>query len=175
MNKRRLFFALWPPSSVVRAVKQTIKQLYPEGLPGSMVKPDNYHLTLQFLGPVNQQQFDCACQQAERVQFTPFHLTLEQSGYWQGPRVAWLAPAEVPVALETMVKQLQEGLADCGFEAMHPAYRPHLTIARKVQYLQAQSCSPISWPVEEFALVESHTWPEGVQYKVIGRWPASQD
>lgn len=55
---------------------------------------------------------------------------------------------------------------------MIPAFRPHVTLARKV-YRSARTIElqPVTWSFTDFVLVDSKTLPEGAVYTVLERFP----
>ncbi len=69
---------------------------------------------------------------------------------------------------------LEAAAASCGLHTDPRPYVPHITLARHVRYLPDVNIEPISWRAEAFCLVESCSEPDGVNYKVIQRWPFSK-
>ncbi len=169
--RQRLFFALWPEESLRRELQRLLTGEPFKGAAGRQVVPENYHITLRYLGPLTREQRACAERVADTLRGEDFQLTLDRVGYWPGPRVAWLGSAQVPAALGRLVEALEKGLESCGFEAERRPFQPHLTFLRKARPKGLPvSVSPIVWPVDRFALVRSRTLPEGVRYDVIRSW-----
>ena len=91
---KRLFFALWPDNAV-RGRLAEVAGLLPMNT-GRRVPPDNFHITLVFLGNVQEQvvpELDAA---AERLRQPGFSLQIDRCGWWNRAKVAWLAPAYHP-------------------------------------------------------------------------------
>ncbi len=169
MSAERLFFALWPPRAT-RAELDALRGRLP-GAPGRPTDPADLHLTLVFLGAVDAARRACAEAAAERVAGVPFELSLDQAGWWQGPRVRWCAPLRPPSALLALQRRLTEALADCGFVPERRPYRPHVTLARKAPMLAPMPLAPsIAWPVDRFVLARSHGGQRPA-YEVLRRWP----
>jgi len=166
---RRLFFALWPDDNVRQQLTQ-IKNKAGQCHQGKTMQPANLHLTLVFLGNVNQQQYDCIVDQAEQITFSPFDLCLGHIAAFQKAKVLWLGLQERPDALMLLAESLHQQAADCGIQLDNKPFNPHVTLMRKVSRLHKMEIEPVSWSVDHFCLVESHTYPEGVQYKVIKTW-----
>lgn len=167
---QRLFFALWPDDPVRdqlhRAGREHLRKQ------GRVVARERLHITLVFLGTVDARMRDCTMGVAERVQAESFELALSRIGVWTRSRVQWLAPRQVPDALQSLVQQLNDGLRGCGFEPERRPFMPHVTLARKVSRpMRPVDLAPVCWPVIDFALVESRTLPEGPEYRVLQRWP----
>jgi 2'-5' RNA ligase len=170
----RLFLALWPDATVVRQIEAVRQQLFDGRPPGRPVSSDNLHITLQFLGHTEEDNLDCIRQAAAAIRFPAFDLRLDHLGHWARPRVVWLGCHQFPEVLTTLVRDLNTGMSACGFAPEERPFHPHLTLQRKVRRLIPREIDPIDWHVDSFVLVESDTRPEGVQYRVIDRWPAAQ-
>ncbi len=169
--RQRLFFALWPDQPLRRELERLLTGEPFKAVTGRRVVPENYHITLRYLGPVTEAQQSCVERIADRLQGEDFRLTLDRVGYWPGPRVAWLGAEQVPAALGRLVEALESGLESCGFEPERRPFQPHLTFLRKARPTALPTTvSPIVWPVDRFALVRSHTLPEGVRYDVVRSW-----
>jgi 2'-5' RNA ligase len=82
----------------------------------------------------------------------------------------WLAPRVVPHELSELVDRLKSALSGLGLEIESRAYRPHVTLIRKLPKPFDQSeIEPIHWPVNSFSLVESrasHGASEYIQSKI---------
>lgn len=166
-EKQRLFFALWPDDAVRAELAGALRPA-PDG---RLVRRENLHLTLVFLGSVNQETRACVEQAASGVTCEPFELVFDVAGYFPRPQVAWIAPARTPASLVALVQALREALVPCGLAPDPRPYRPHLTLARKVRRRPAVPViTPIAWPVTAFSLVESRSQPGGVRYIPVQSW-----
>jgi 2'-5' RNA ligase len=66
------------------------------------------------------------------VVLAPFVLTLDTLCDWRKQQL-WLArPDATPAALLDLVSQLQQHLLACGLQPEPRRYRPHVTLARKM-------------------------------------------
>lgn len=167
----RLFFALWPDDAVRQTLKHHCKPVLRHS-GGRAVAIENLHITLAFLGSVDAAQRQCVEQAAAAISLPRFTLTLDQLGYWSRPRVLWLGARETPEEAKQLASQLAKGARDCGLSLDRRPFVAHLTLKRKVREAPPPTeLKPIEWAVDQFALVRSHTLPEGVQYEVVGRWP----
>lgn len=166
----RLFFAVWPDSAV-RDALAAVAQQFPAGR-GRVLPPENLHITLVFLGEVDD---DCRAQLVERaaaVRAERFDLGLDHSGWWRRPQVAWLAPSAVPGPMVQLVNALTCIARDCGLRVEERSYRAHLSIARRVSRPPpALAFQPIHWEINEFCLTESVTEQGGARYRICDRWP----
>ena len=99
-------------------------------------------------------------------------LILDRYGYWPRPRILWLGSSH-PAELYELVAELHRRLRGCGFTPERRAFQAHITLARKFSgpAPTRPPVAPIHWRVNEVALVESQSSPEGSRYRVLRRWP----
>ena len=166
---KRLFFALWPDDSVhARLAEQA--RLLPINT-GRRVPPENFHITLVFLGNVEEQAIPVLTGAAEGISTPRFRLQINHCGWWKRAKVAWLAPAYTPEPLLELVRQLNHQARLAGLPVDERDYSPHLTVARKLtRPLNPCTFEPIQWDVREFCLVESVTHEKGARYRVLQSW-----
>ena len=166
---KRLFFALWPDDSV-RARLAEQARLLPINT-GRRVPPENFHVTLVFLGNVEEQAIPVLTGAAEGTRIPRFRLQINHCGWWKRAKVAWLAPAYTPEPLPELVRQLNHQARLAGLPVDERDYNPHLTIARKLtRPLKPCTFEPVYWDVREFCLVESVTHEKGARYRVLQSW-----
>ena len=167
---QRLFFALWPPAGLGRELYRLAGDILRDGA-GRRVLPENIHLTLVFLGSVNASFRVCAERAATTVRAEPFTLLLEQVGYWPKSGILWAGPRQTPPPLLQLVRELNAGLAGCGYEAEQRSYAAHLTLARKARPRQAiPSMESRAWEINRFHLAQSRTHADGARYEILRSW-----
>lgn len=167
----RLFFALWPDEPLRSALAPRIRALQPAGV-GRPQRPDQWHVTLEFLGAVPASRVAAARDAAAQVLARPGELQFDAVEFWRRPEVLCLVAREVPPPLADLVAQLRAALAAQGFEPETRPFRAHVTLARKVsQPVSTAPFEPLGWPVTEFALVESVTDRSGSIYTPLASWP----
>ena len=166
---KRLFFALWPDDGV-RARLAEQARLLPINM-GRRVPPENFHITLLFLGNVEEQDIPRLADDAAALKTPGFPLQIDHCGWWKRAKVVWLAPAHAPEPLLELVKQINRLSRLAGLPVDERDYSPHLTIARKLtQPVKPCTYDPIHWDVREFCLVESVTHEKGARYRVLRSW-----
>lgn len=166
--KLRLFVAVPLPEEL----KDTLAQQTALWKKGSFfqtwVHPQDYHLTLKFLGetpagllpPLKEALHTVARKHA------PFSLTLEGMGTFgqlRRPRILWLGVKGEGAALASLQRDVEEELATLGFKKEERPFRPHLTLARKyvgqapfkTELLREKELAPLSFDVEEIILYQS--------------------
>jgi 2'-5' RNA ligase len=162
----RLFLG-FPPAHAEREIYSLCQRLeLPDSLPLRWVPPENWHITLVFLGDVAER----ALQQLDRL-VAPI---LESSPPVPAPLVAleWfpspLKPrmltlkVEASDALMSLQAEVASALRREGFHSEQRAYRPHLTLARikgsrkLIDPPALLPIAPIHEELSELVLFESH-------------------
>ena len=164
MSTKRLFFALWPDNrqrdrlrDVINSVAKTV-----EGRP---VDRRNWHVTLPFIGDVDESQIPDLKELAGRIQVEPFRLGFDRLEFWARPKIACLAAASVPTELEDLVESLNSVLQVVGVVPEDRTYRPHITVSRNARAFTTERLSQramTEW--SGFELMESVSVPGGVSY-----------
>ena len=146
------------------------------------VKREAMHLTLRFLGEVNEDRLpEIIGALAELQGAGRFDLRLVTVGSFGGrrPRVIWVGIEQDDgyQQLQRMRLRLDEALATMGFETEGGAYRPHLTLGRvrrqatrddQAAIRSAVETAPplrIRASVSRAALVESTLLKDGPRYR----------
>lgn len=172
-KNRRLFFALWPTSTVR---EQLAAQVQAHATLGRAIPSHNLHSTVVFLGAVPEERVPRVLEVAKSTQNLTlagkFMLHLERVELWRRSRLVCLTAQHAPPELLAIVDGLRAGLRERGFELReHERFRPHVTLVRDVAGGQvAAALAPVQWPVESFALVESQVGQRGSEYTVLEQW-----
>ncbi len=101
------------------------------GLPGARwVEPENYHLTLFFLGDIDARLADEAVAALDRVEAAPFDLTLSGLGAFgsRKPHAVYAATLPSP-ALDALQLDVERRLRRVGVAADPRRFTPHVTLA----------------------------------------------
>jgi len=130
----RLFVALNLPDVVRRALWEAASALRDRDFPIKWVRPEGLHLTLKFLGEVDdarERELRDALQRAVAGGKT---LPLALGGFgvfpdFGRPRVVWVGVAPDP-ALELLQHGVEREFGPLGFPPEGRAFRPHLTLGR---------------------------------------------
>lgn len=169
-DSRRLFFALWPDSRLREQMTRTARPIAALA-PGRLQQPQQWHVTLVFLGAVPAKRLPVVHEAAAAVRAEPFELTFDTVEYWRRAGVLCLTARQTPPALEQLVAALRAELEQRGFATEQRTYRPHLTFARRVRPPpELPAPDPLIWPATEFVLVESTSGVHGSVYTVLAEW-----
>jgi 2'-5' RNA ligase len=167
-ERHRVFFALWPDEATRSALSRATRAAV-QASGGRPIAKDRLHLTVAFLGELTAAGVAVA-RSVPPIEIGAFDLTLDAIGIWPASRVLWLAPRSPPAPLEELEARLWERLTAQGFEGEDRVYRPHVTLARRARPVEVD-VAPVSWRVEDLALVESFPDGRNVYYEVLDRWP----
>ena len=166
---KRLFFALWPDNGTRARLAAQAELLQIDT--GRRTPPENLHITLVFLGNVQEQDIPGLVDAAGRLRISRFPLQIDRCGWWKRAKVAWLAPETTPALLLELVERINRLTMSAGLPVDNRDYSPHLTIARKVtRPVTGRRFEPIHWDIREFCLVESVTHQQGAKYRVMQSW-----
>ena len=167
---KRLFFALWLDDEVIQTIKKRVLKHF-LNCQGRILDNNNWHITLAYFGSADVNTQVCLEEQVEKIKSQPFELNLSKCGFWPRPKVAWLAPEEIPEVLKQLTNDLQQAIIPCGFKLDTRDYQPHITLVRKAKHEPSIPEVPsIKLNVSKFCLAESITSSEGAQYKVLRSW-----
>ena len=169
MNTRRLFLAAWPSEQQL----EELHELQCEYIGwGREVIPENFHVTLLFLGNIPDDMTDCLVQNLQDISDQPFHLKLDRLGYFDKTKIFWVGPSQVPQELESLYKSVRNCAQSCGISKLSKRYVPHVSLLRKSEIpISNPDFSPIEWNVEEFHLVESRLDKDGARYYTLNSFP----
>jgi 2'-5' RNA ligase len=167
----RLFFAVWPAPGVQRALGEIAQRARRE-CGGRAVSPQKIHLTLVFLGDLPRDRIAALGALASTVRGHRFGLAVNRLEYWRHNRILWAGVRTCPKALPALVAGVQDALAGLEIQFDRRPYVPHVTLLRNARRAPADdACPEVTWPVEDFALMESAPTPAGRAYQVLRRWP----
>jgi 2'-5' RNA ligase len=98
------------------------------------VKPEQFHLTLRFLGDTDEGVVDdLKALMARSVEGEdPFRMSFDGVGAFpnaQRPRVIWIGLSGAEPLIR-IARRLEEGVVDLGWKGEKRGFRPHATVAR---------------------------------------------
>lgn len=189
----RTFLALELPDPVRAALAREIARLT-RGLGQSLppvrwVDPAGMHLTLAFLGELDDAGVQAAIEAAEQgaASTRPFRVALAGPGYFgprSAPRVIWAGVGGETRALVAAQAQLADALAARGFPRESRPFAPHLTLARVKQALppaelerllaalsRSEAGDTAAMTVDGIVVMKSELRPGGARYTPLARCP----
>lgn len=118
---------------IIRRLSEAQDRLINSGTNLNLVKPQNIHMTLRFLGDVPLSMVDPIYEAMKRVSFRPFDVEIRGVGAFPSLgyiRVIWAGIRRGVEELRGIFGQLEPQLRSLGFRADPKGFSPHLTIAR---------------------------------------------
>lgn len=180
----RLFVALEIPSAVRENLAALIASLRAISKEPRWVRAENLHVTLKFLGEVEETKLD-----AIRKALGEIHseravmLEFRSLGFFPGekrPRVFW-AGMEASANLKTLAADIDGAMEKCGIPREQRAFSPHLTLARfeplgLPEALRKAIVSNMqrefgSLQTNEFHLIHSKLKRSGAEYTTLASFP----
>ncbi|WOH35963.1 RNA 2',3'-cyclic phosphodiesterase [Thalassotalea fonticola] len=132
---------------------------------------ENFHITLVFLGMVDDLTLQQCIAAADNIVGSTFSLVLNDVGFWAKPKVLFLSSNKVDIALQTLVADLENLALSNSIKLERRPYIPHLTLCRKATAHAVMSAQPeFEFTFTDFCLYESKSTEQGVRYVVIHRW-----
>jgi 2'-5' RNA ligase len=173
----RLFTALEIPPHVAQSLA-----MMRGGLPGARwIDPENYHLTLRFIGDIDDALAHDIAGMLGRVRRTPFELYLDGLSSFGGRKPRALVATAAPITpLMEMQAEHERILQRLGLEPEGRKYTPHVTLARLrdssshqvADYLSARGYyRSASFQVSRFVLFSSRASVGGGPYLVEAEYP----
>lgn len=172
----RVFVAMDIPKNIREKIKKLQKKI-PE-FKGKFTEAENLHLTLKFLGNVNEEKIELVKEKLRSIKIKKFESVIDEIGFFDNRRsdkytkqiVIWLHMANC----EELQKEIDEKLSDL-FEK-EKRFMGHLTIARvkdvknKKEFLGELNeikLDKLKFLVENFKLKKSVLSREGPAYEDI--------
>lgn len=172
----RLFVACDLPDHVKQLIARTVLPLHERMQGFSWTTRDQWHITLAFLGEVEDEKVDTLCARLEEVR-SPF-CDVEVGGFgvfpsWEAPRVFWVG-VSLPKHLVALSESVWAVLEREGFVRDPKPFHPHITLARikrisPSEKKSLQSLQMVSQAIRigEFHLYKSELSPKGARYTKI--------
>lgn len=119
----RLFVSLRPPAAALAHLAAALT-----GRPTS--RPDQWHVTLAFLGDVPAPEPLYEPLTAAAAAHPPLEMRLSGSGSFSGARAVWAGLAGDVDGLRALAADVQRACREAGVPLEPRRYRPHLTVGR---------------------------------------------
>tara|TARA_R110002153_G_scaffold107109_4_gene246921 strand:- start:87539 stop:88051 length:513 start_codon:yes stop_codon:yes gene_type:complete len=166
---KRLFFALWPDGATRAKIDRLNQSLICKRL--KKAKADNLHVTLAFMGNVDETTEQAIRQCLSHITAKPITIIFDQLTSWSNASILCLTSGKPPQQIIDLVEQLIIVIGEWGIELDSRPYTAHVTLARKALPNPTIILEPIRWCAMSFSLVESVSTAEGVEYRVLESWP----
>lgn len=137
--------------------------------------PEGWHITLQFLGNCDEQQYDCLVRALRFIPMRPFQVEVDGLDTFERAGVLF-AGVRLDENLASLQHQIGRETTTCGFASDDRPYHPHITLARtprgtRIPPHQLMKSNSSIYLAERFCLYESVTGVNGPQYSVKASFP----
>lgn len=182
---KRIFIAINLPGNIKKELVGYQKRW--ERLPVRWTPPQNLHITLVFIGRVNQSSLESILQTTKQAvsKTPPFIVTLKQiilGPPRAKPRMFWVRAQRDQNILGLQKRLVQELVKKANTGLKRPErrkYLPHITLGRiKMRQWHALRNPPrpkvnldLSFKVESVEVMESVLKPTGAEYEVVKSFP----
>lgn len=190
------FFAIKLSPEARRTVQQLAEEWRPLVMRASWYDPEDYHITLKFLGDLDETAQPRLIEATRSVAETVQPLLVEAAppgGFpdMRAPSVLWAGVCVNP-ELDTLAAHLDHVMVSLGFRQERRRYQPHITVARcrlrTAHYDKEQAgLVPVDWPLpterpfadftaNQLVLMqtrsgEGHANRTGLRYNVVHTFP----
>jgi len=176
----RLFIAIEIPADL----KKKIGRLQVAISGARWVPAEQIHLTLAFLGEVEESAVEQLSRELARIHPPEFRLSFSGTGCFpdrRRPRVLWIGVEPHP-HLQALAAMVHEVLLACGIPQEARPFSPHITLARLKIPASGESAAFFDrpevlklppFPVREFVLFQSRLTPQGAVHSPIRNFPLS--
>ena len=169
----RCFIGINLPFTAIKEIGR-LQDIIEPHFTGKITKSKNLHLTLKFLGEINNDTLKKVKKKLFLIKSQPFKLYLDKLGVFSKKfvKIVWVKVSNV-----SLQKLIDNSLADI-FEKEW-RFMGHITIARVknlknkssfLKLINKTNVNKVSFMVTEFYLKESILRNEGPVYKVISRY-----
>jgi 2'-5' RNA ligase len=191
----RLFIAFELPKgllNVLGEIQDELRARMPERAV-RWTKPEAIHLTLKFLGEVDDEhvtEIETALARASDG-LEAFTLDAEGLGCFPNvkkPRVLWVGVGGNSNSLNAAWEAVEQEVAPLGFPTDDRGFHPHLTLGRVGRHTSKRDASAVgkvigranlknigSWHADAICLVKSDLQPTGAVYTILKRFPIGSD
>lgn len=132
----RLFIGLDLPAEIKQALLDYQSELRSLGVNGSFKSQDNFHITLEFLGELDEDKIPALNEVLSKVasHYKPFDLNITGVGAFPSfkrPNTLWTAVKGCLNELNGLRNELHRELQTKGFKLDDRQFKPHITIASR--------------------------------------------
>lgn len=175
----RVFAAVPLPTEIRAALADRTAGLH---IPGRKVPPENWHLTLRFLGWIDQTEYERFLHgMADVEEVGAFRVHLGALGGFPKPRratVVWVGVEQGSEGLERLNRVCEQAAQGIGLDAEERPYRPHLTLARVHPPADISDLVEvdvdIGWRCDQVVVYRSHLGRGGARYEPLETFPLSR-
>lgn len=175
----RTFLAIEVPECLKKKIDQLIIQEKNNELPIKWTKYENLHITLKFLGEIDETMKQKIIPVLEKISknFSPFKIGLSDIGCFPhpgNPRVLWIGVKQGASILTDIAGEIDKALYALGF-IKDKRFHGHLTIGRtkkhcRIDHILTREFTSEEFTVDSVTLFRSSLTPQGPQYEILNKF-----
>ena len=181
----RTFIAIELPKTIRDSLAQLEEQLKKSGADVKWVEPQNIHLTLKFLGEIDEQKLDKIAEITKNVASNrkTLYMRISSIGAFpkiSTPRIIWVGINEGYSEIKEIAKELEERLVKLGIPKENRPFSSHITLGRTRSALNREkliqelisaenilNTENLEFPVTKITLFRSTLNSSGPIYEVL--------
>jgi 2'-5' RNA ligase len=181
----RTFIAIPLPKETKDLLSGLQNQLKSCGADVKWVQPQNIHLTLKFLGEINEEELNKISLILEEIanKISVLTVSIDSIGAFpriNSPRIIWTGLGQGDNEIKILAKELEERLNEIGIPKEEKPFSSHITLGRmrsglKIDKLISglkeltlpQQTQGRKFPVQKIALFKSTLTPKGPVYEIL--------
>ncbi|MBE0478040.1 RNA 2',3'-cyclic phosphodiesterase [Candidatus Aerophobetes bacterium] len=186
----RVFIAVELPQQVKKEIAAIQNKITDTTNKIKWVSPASMHITLKFLGEVQEKRLDKVFDISQGVadKFNPFSVEIKGTGAFPetgNPKVLWVGIKEGSAELARMAAELEKELFKDGFPGERKKWTPHITLGRVKQLKDTHSIKELigkeketsggKMKVEEIVVLQSQLTPQGAIHTPLKRFSLKKD
>lgn len=179
----RSFIAVAIPEDIRNRIAEFQEGLKAAGADIRWVRPESLHVTLKFLGQVEEGSLDpvFGVMRETLGDLRRFHIGIRGTGMFPNarrPRILWVGVKAGGDVLADTASRLDHALSNLGFDREKRPFSAHLTIGRVrspknlkpiIEAMDSADFEGGVFEVEEVLLMQSDLQPTGAVYSALGR------
>ncbi|MGR2738511.1 RNA 2',3'-cyclic phosphodiesterase [Billgrantia sp. Q4P2] len=164
----RLFIALTPPPELRERLGELADVAHAR-CGGRRMPEESLHLTLAFLGNVEEVRAAELAAWVQDLVVTPGEWQMQRWGSFQRPGIVWIGGRGRDPALERLQGRLWSALEPCGLGTRPARFIPHVTLLRRAVTLDLEGLPSIdlAWSYNQLELIESIIDERGARYRTL--------
>ena len=169
----RLFIAINFDERTKRQILKLQDQLRSKSQRGNFSRPENFHLTLAFLGETPEEKIPVILGIINEITIQPFKIYFNHTGYFSRSRKElWYIGADpespgLPL-LKSIHEQLLHSLLQAGCSVDERPFRAHITLGREIKYSEPVLDKPdIVVDIDRISLMKSENIRGKLMYTEI--------
>ena len=172
----RLFVAINFDEQTKRSI-QKVQNSIKSQASGNFTLPENFHLTLVFVGEVDMKRLSALKDAISRLKIPRLNLVFERTGSFKrnDGDICWIGLRENEV-LSQLQSRLYDSIEKAGFKLQNNSFKPHITLARRVKphlHIDRLLESPFTAATDSISLMLSEHINGKLVYTELFRHPSS--